>query len=191
MLNNTTQDLFNPQNLRLKQDFAETLGVAKLMTECPVHKPGGQDFVRVHPAEDMRMIAAVLHLKDDNDFCLVTPEVAALIPQEVKPMCLFTAVDREGNVFLWPAKLPSDTDRKTMRWYRSGLDAAETAMKNWVRIQANMKLGAYEIVVAKADLGEPKWPENLNFSELLRVAFRDNLISSLDHAILKKLRGEE
>jgi hypothetical protein len=38
-------------------------------------------------------------------------------------------------------------------------------------------------------LPEPNWPE-LPFKELLRVAFKDKYINSLDHPILRKLRGE-
>ena len=97
-MNNTVNlDSFNPENLRLRQDFAAELGITKILTECPVRKPKSQEFFRVHPSEEMRMVAALLHLKDENEFCLVTPAVAEFIPEEVKPACLFTAVDREGG----------------------------------------------------------------------------------------------
>jgi hypothetical protein len=36
---------------------------------------------------------------------------------------------------------------------------------------------------------EPEWPE-VPFGELLRIAFRDRLIESLDHPVLRRLRGE-
>ena len=45
----TPPDPFNPDNLRLSQSFAETVGVKKLLTTVPVRKPSPQDFVRVHP----------------------------------------------------------------------------------------------------------------------------------------------
>ena len=35
--------------LRLDQNFADTVGVKKLLRTVPVKKSGKQDFVRVHP----------------------------------------------------------------------------------------------------------------------------------------------
>ena len=61
-------------------------------------------------------------------------------------------------------------------------------MTKWVRIKANMSLGAYEIFSAESVMQDPTWPE-LPFNELLRIAFRDRIISSADHPVVKRLRG--
>ena len=50
-------------------------------------------------------------------------------------------------------------------------------MKDWVRINADMELGAYKITVARGAIPEPEWP-NLTFEELLEIAFRDRIVSS-------------
>ena len=64
------------------------------------------------------------------------------------------------------------------------------AVGKWVRVSANMSLGAYEICEATGSLSAPQWPA-LPFSEILRIAFKDRLhIDSIDHPMLKKLRGE-
>jgi hypothetical protein len=76
-----------------------------------------------------------------------------------------------------------------MSWHRSGIEAAEKAFAHWVRVKSNMPLGAYEIEQAMADLGDPVWPE-LPFKEILRIAFRDNTISDLNHTIVQQLRGK-
>ena len=39
------------------------------------------------------------------------------------------------------------------------------AMSQWVRLKANMSLGAYEITLAESVMAEPVWPE-LSFQEL-------------------------
>jgi hypothetical protein len=53
-----------------------------------------------------------------------------------------------------------------------------------------MSLGAYEISEATGSIAEPQWPEH-TFQDLLRVAFpRDRFVGSLDHPVLKRLRGE-
>jgi hypothetical protein len=38
-------------------------------------------------------------------------------------------------------------------------------------------------------MAEPDWPE-LPFQELVRIAHRDRMITSLDHAVVKRLRGQ-
>ena len=37
-----------------------------------------------------------------------------------------------------------------MDWWRSAREAAELAMKSWVRVRANMNLGAYDIFEAES-----------------------------------------
>ena len=101
---------------------------------------------------------------------------------------LFTAVNRQGVLFLWPVNLPGP-DGKTLDWHRSMLEAAQMATTKWVRVQANMGLGAYDVYEALGELPEPEWPE-LQFSEILRTAFKNRFIDTLDHPILRKLRGE-
>ena len=58
-----------------------------------------------------------------------------------------------------------------------------------MRVQANMHLGAYEVYEAADDLGEPEWPE-ASFLQILSIAFKNNFIDSIDHHVLKRLRGE-
>jgi hypothetical protein len=53
---------------------------------------------------------------------------------------------------------------------------------------ANMSLGAYEISEAIADYGEPEWP-SMSFMEILKIAFKNRLIESSNHAVIQQLRG--
>jgi hypothetical protein len=62
-------------------------------------------------------------------------------------------------------------------------------MKHWVRVSSNMDLGAYEVAVASAALPDPSWPEE-SFRDLLHIAFKNLLISDMQHPVLLRLRGE-
>jgi len=103
------------------------------------------------------------------------------------PKMLLTAVTRQGNVFLWPIRMPDEMGRLD-EWNRSGLAAAKLAEKQWIRLAANRSLGAYETFIATGDLPAPEWPDK-TFRELLRIAFRDKYIDTLDHPVVKRLRG--
>jgi hypothetical protein len=180
-------DPFDPSNLRLDQDFVESAGVKKLLTTVPVRRPNPQDYIRVHPAAEYRMTAAVIELKEDREVYLLTPAIARELPGEFVMVTIYTAINRQGVLFLWPVKLPSP-DGRVNEWHRSAQEAAEMAMKRWVRVKANMSLGAYEIFEAASTIADPRWPE-LSFQELLRIAFRDRLVDRFDHPVIKRLRG--
>lgn len=56
---------------------------------------------------------------------------------------LALAVNRQGVVFLWPIKLP-DPNGKTNSWNLSAFEACGKAQTDWIRVSANMSLGAYD-----------------------------------------------
>jgi hypothetical protein len=175
--------------LRLDQSFAETAGVKKLLTTVPVRKPNKQEWVRVHPAPEYREVLAVIELRDDRETYLVLPHIARELPGEFVSVVLYTAINRQDVVFLWPVKLPGP-DGKQLEWHRSAAEAAELAMAQWVRVKANMALGAYEISVTESKINDPQWNDLPSFHELVRIAFRNYLVSSFDHPVIKRLRGQ-
>jgi hypothetical protein len=185
----TAPDPFDPSRLRLDPSYAETIGVRKLLTTVPVRKPNKHEFVRVHPDASRRLTpAAIIELKEEREIYILTPPIANELPGEFAPATLFTTINRQGVLFLWPVKLPGP-DGKENEWHRSAREAAEKAMTSWVRVRANMSLGAYDLHEAKGELSEPEWPE-FSFPEILRTAFRDRYVDSIDHPLLKRLRGE-
>jgi hypothetical protein len=182
-------DPFDPASLRLDQSFADQVGVKKLLTTVPVRKPGRQEFVRVHPDPQYRLVpAAIIEMKDDREVYLVAPHMAENLPDEISMAALYLTINRQGVLTLWPIKLPA-ADGKHNTWPQSAMCGAELAMGSWVRISANMSLGAYEIREATGDLPEPKWPEH-SFNEILRIAFGDRFVDRPDHPLLQSLRGE-
>jgi N6-adenosine-specific RNA methylase IME4 len=183
----TTDDPFDLSKLRLSQDFVETAGVRKLLTTIPVRKPGQQDFIRVRSDPAYREAFAVIDLKDDREIYLLPMDIAHELPGETAMVTLYTAINRQGVTFLWPVRLPA-ADGRINEWHRSAAEAAELAMTRWIRVRANMSLGAYEMFEAASTISDPKWPE-LSFQELIRIAFRDRLVTSLDHPVIKRLRG--
>jgi hypothetical protein len=178
---------FDPSKMRLSQEFVKTAGVRKLNTTVPVRKPHSQEFVRVRSEPEYRETVALLELKEDRETYLVNPEIAKQIPDECYAAILYTAITRQGTVFLWPVRLPR-SDNKQMEWHRSANEAAERAMKGWIRIKANMSLGAYDMFEPEGKLPDPEWPAT-TFYELELVAFKAHYIGSLDHTVIVNLRG--
>jgi hypothetical protein len=180
-------DPFTPENLRLSQSFTETVAVKKLLTTIPVRKPSRQTFFRVHPDPQYRDVFPIIDLKDDREEYIVVrhlvPELIGEIVQ--KQLCL--AITRQNTVFFLPLRLPGP-DGKDMEWWRSLREHAVRAQTDWIRVVPNRDQGAYEALQAAGNLGEPEWPK-LSFWELIKIAFKEYLITSLDHPVVKRLRG--
>jgi hypothetical protein len=184
-------DPFDPASLRLTQDFSTGSGVKKVHLTVPVRKPEKTWFVRAHPDETYRLQTAVIELKEERgEIYAVAPALWQELASEVafRPKLLVTAINRQGVVFLWALNLPKP-DGKVDEWTRTGLEAVQLATKGWIHVYANMGVGGYEVAQPSANLSEPVWPD-LPFRELLRIAFRERFVDSLDHPILRRLRGE-
>jgi hypothetical protein len=138
---------FDPASLRLDQSFVSTAGVKKLLTVVPVRKPNKQDFVRVHPDEAFRLTTAIIELREDREVYVVAPHIAPEVVGEYFPATLYTTINRQGVLSLWPVRLPGP-DGKVNIWHQSAAEAAELAMSRWVRVAADMDLGAYNIFEA-------------------------------------------
>ena len=88
--------------------------------------------MRVHESEEYRLDTAVIALKDDRETYLVSPPLVRELVDECIPVTLFTTISRQGVLTLWPVRLPG-ADGKDMEWWRSAREAAELAMRSWVR----------------------------------------------------------
>src|SRR6516164_5522217 len=158
-------DPFDPDALRLDQSFAESAGVKKLLTTVPVRKPNQHDFVRVHPDMDYCLLAAIIEFREEREAYLLTPPMARELVGEYVVVRLHTTISRQGVVFLWPVKVPA-SDGRVNEWHRSAAEAADRARGRWIRVKANMQLGAYELFEAASSIQDPVWPTQ-SFQELL------------------------
>ena len=192
VLKNSSQidDPFDPARLRLSQDFVAQAGVKKVLNTIPVRKPSKEWFIQTHPDAAYRLQTYVIELKEDSETYLVDPPLWNELASEstFSPRALFTAINRQGVLFLWPIRLPG-ADGRLDEWSRSAMQAAQHAEAKWVRVQANMSLGAYEIYEAAGQWAAPDWPA-LPLQQLLKIAFKDKYIDTLVHPILMRLRGE-
>jgi hypothetical protein len=182
-------DPFNLDGLRIPQNFTETVGVRKLLTTVPVRKPNPQDFCRVHAGEAFSANVRVIELKEDRELYLIAPALVGELAPETKVKTLYTAINRQGVLFLWPVSYPI-SDERELEWHRSLREAAELAKTEWVRVQANKALGAYEMRVADSVMTDPTWPPE-DFQQIIRIAFRGFMIDSLEHPVIRRLRGQQ
>ena len=69
------------------------------------------------------------------------------------------------------------------------MEPLRVGMHQWIRLRSSRALGVYEVLTPRSLVEKAEWPE-VAFAGLLRVAFKDRFIRSLDHPVLRQLRGE-
>jgi hypothetical protein len=160
----------------------------KVITQVPVRKPSREQWVRTSRDMETWRPWPLLELKEDGDIYLVAAAVHNELAGEPAFVAarLVPAVTDGGVFFFWPIRLP-DATGKLNSWHESAAAAADLAREQWVRIVANRGLGGYDTLTAKFDR-EPQWPETEQ-NELLKIAFRGKQITSIDHPILRRLKG--
>ncbi len=89
---------------------------------------------------------------------------------------------------MWPIKVQEQGSR-AYSWFESAVNAAHVSINKWVRLQSNMTLQCHTTEEAEGELPEPTWPNLQNKNELLNIAFKGRMINSLDHDVLRRLRG--
>jgi hypothetical protein len=167
------------------------LGSREHLLSVPVRKPGKEAFFRVHPTN--RLETAVVEIgaeMGDSETFLVEPELwPALVSEPAFHPCLLVHYQtRQGVNALWKIKLPRPGDRVNP-WTQSALLALARAETEWVRLKSDRVLGAYTVETATGITETPRWPD-YGFAKLLEIAFRDRRVTSLEHPVLKRLRGE-
>ena len=181
----TSTGMLDLNLLRLPQDFAEKLGVKKLLAQVQVTKPRKDWFFRTRSGPEWRMPVAMIVLKEEGESYVVQTSLAAGLTDDVVNFELVTAINRQGMVFLWPLRIPNSSGDA---WAHSAIVACARAETHWVKTRANRQVSAYDVFEAEGELGEPEWPEE-SFDALFRIAFRDRVITSIDHSVIQKLKG--
>jgi hypothetical protein len=184
----STIDPFDPASLRIDRTAVPELGVKTLLLNVPVRRPKKQEYFRARPDADFRMAIAILELEEERETYAVTPSIAAELLGEVSIVEIRVCITLAGTLLLWPVPLPT-SDGPENSWNKSKRAAAEHAEIKWIRMTSDRGAGAYKVIVAEAAHPDPVWPDT-SFGELLRIAFDNGrLIDTLDHPVIKRLRG--
>jgi hypothetical protein len=173
-------------SLRVDQDHGFITTVERL-THIPVRKPNKVWFIRVNPDPAMSLVSTVFEDKDeDRDTYFVMPAARGLLDGLGRIVQLTVAVNVQGVVFVWPVPMPDSGGPKA--WASSARAALDLARTKWIRVQPDLSLGAYRIHEAQGKYNEPTWPD-LSFQEILKLAFKERIIDSANHPVIRKLQG--
>jgi hypothetical protein len=181
---------FDPKTYKNSPSLDVAAGVRKHLTGLFVGSPQGESWVRRHPSEEYSFDAWTIQLKDERETYLILPPIRAKLLGEpaLKRRMFYLAVTMQGKLFIWSVRIPADDTKQPDRWMRAPLEAVRLAKDQWTRIQWNEETRQHDVGTCEFE-AEPEWPD-LSMEELNKLAFKDLIIDSLDHPILKRLRGQ-
>jgi hypothetical protein len=182
-------DPLDPRNYRKPQDRRLNPNLdlgSHLPQTLEARRPKKNWFFRIHPDPDYRIILP-LYTDDSkqrqSNIYLFSPglKVPTDIVDLVRDSLVAAAITDEGTSFLYVLPVTNSG------WYESGVEIITTATEQWVR----QTPGSDGYIVTKpiAALPEPVFPD-VPFRTYLERAFSKRVITSLDHPIIKKLRGD-
>ena len=169
----------DPAAFAVSQDFKDRVATEAL-AKIEIRHPRKAEFFRVHPEHRSPALGVVT---SDQQTFIVHPDLVEAIEDDVKIVELYTAINRDGEIFLLP--VPYDSVNS---WNASARQVAEAAKTSWVRRDAKQVQGQYVATKALGELDEPQWGEQ-TFANLFGAAVKGRHIDSLEHPVVKKLRG--
>ena len=175
------------EDLRVPDTYSTTVGGIKLPIKPTFGKLSKSRFSRTHPSEEYKARLFFIEDKNTGETYIATPSMAPYLGSMVQAKILRLAVDNAAVPYLI-AEPVIDPNSRQSPWSSSMVEAIRRSEKEWVRINSNQNAGQYEIIIAKDNLGEPKWPEQ-TMDELIREVFGNKIISSLDHPLIRQLQG--
>jgi len=174
-------------SLTLNQNFQQMAGLKKTVSPVPLMKPGRQTWFTVCPDGKGSRQMAVVEDKESHQFYILDPTLCDELAGEWSLRLVTLCQTRNGSNFLWPLKLP-DCDGRADSWSASAMEALSAGKGHWIRLRANAELGAYEVITGIAPV-DASWPGDVD--AVFKKALAGRIISTLDHPLVKKLRGLE
>jgi hypothetical protein len=176
----------NLDALRLSPDDPAVAGTSEILSHVPVRKPDRHEFFRTRSEPEFWFGSGIFEDKEEREVFFVAPRMRDALVGEIKPVLLVPVMTRQGVMLLWPLKLPTDGPGRS--WAETARQASELAKTKWVRLVPDMGLGGYRIFMAEGSLSEPEWPDK-PLEEILQIAFRDRIVDSENHPVIRRLRG--
>jgi hypothetical protein len=184
----STNDIFtNLDALRLSPGAAAVSGTTEVLSHVPLRKPNRHEFFRTRVEPEMWFDTGIFEDKEEREVFFVTPAMREALVGEIRPVILVPTITRQGVLLLWPLKLPVEGMRHNS-WSETAREAAELAKTKWIRLAPDMGLGGNRIYVAEGELSEPQWPDK-PLNEIMQIAFRDRVVDSENHPVVRRLRG--
>jgi|LakMenE18May11ns_1017448.scaffolds.fasta_scaffold9942954_2 hypothetical protein len=181
-------DEFSPENLRLLNKIDLKDLVTAELVELPARKPKKDEWFRVHP--DYRQQGGILEIDSENKVFWVSKKMQSQVAHDpcfTFRLCVLV-VTRQGVPFIWPVKTDVEAGGTGDKYVRIPFAAMTYGREKWTRLYWSNERREHQVETSEL-LDAPKFPDK-PFAELLKLAFKDAVISTVDHPAILNLKGK-
>jgi hypothetical protein len=147
--------------------------------------PQGRGYLQMHMIDGASLSGV------PKNWYVITTALAKSLQEYgkgIKKFALVPTIDRDGNIRVWPHSLASEGQAES--WFESRTKVIGEATQKWIRFEANSHESRYEIIPARDQSLDPKWPLDLGYDELITKAIGEHYVTSLNHPVIRSLRGD-
>jgi hypothetical protein len=151
-------------------------------------------FFRIDRREEMQQPVAIFEYKPEGRLSpeahILTPDIAEQLGRRSRHAIIRVCICRPSILRLWAVKVP-DADRGPPNSFtQTAWDAIPFLEKAWGRLDLNESGTGYDVVLPEGAWPAPEWPTD-SLESLVHKAYRGRFIDSMDHPIIKALRGQD
>jgi hypothetical protein len=178
-------------SLLLDPEDGDDLGLKQETVSVGFCKPKSSWWFRVfkEPPKIVRLLTVEEEGEMGKEQYLITPALAKhpdlAAERAMRRTRLYRCLNRAGEIFLWPVKI-AGPDGKLDRWNSDAHVIAEMATREWVRMRPGESTYIKTTCPLATDMPEPDWPD-MSFDDVMRLALRERVLTSIDHPVLQKL----
>jgi len=195
--------MFDPSKHRKTAARLATLATSKKI-EWRIQKPKNSDFIQIFgdSLEDL----AIVNMYEQRDgggqpkewliqgkTDAIDEEIVNLLnPKQVKSAIVCPCVISANNdKFIWLAKQASPFASRVMECHVQIKNIIPQVQKNWLKVYWDETVKSYVVEEPRdaAVLGDPAWPTEDVILNELRNSFKERIIDSPDHEIVKRTIG--
>ena len=177
-------DIFSGDLSDLALDETSPLPAAKPSAKIAARKPGKAEWFRVSTDPQHRPATFLIYQEQGSrQTYLLTKEIGAhpIMRQVSSRRIAYVASNRNGETFLSLVGAGDD------EWSKSARVGHQQAQREWVRLVSDRTAGCYAVVPSGNH--EPAEFPDLPYNELLKEAFGETLIDSVQHPVVLDLMG--
>jgi hypothetical protein len=168
-------------------------GVKREQLTIPEGRPKDV-FFRVDPRPEMQMPVAIFEHKPAGrlspDIYILTPDVAEQLGRRAKYAVIRVCICRPNVLQLWAVKVPQAERGRPNPFTETAWEACALLERQWGRLDMNESTTGYDVIPAETQWPDPEW-RNDPLASLVAKAFKGRFVDSMDHDVIKMLRGTD
>lgn len=175
---------------RVTGELVPQMEIRHEISSVAFRKPNSTEFIRTNGNPAFTSVYPILQLKDSiSDFWLIAPHLADEFPELVRYHRVYVCCNSTNKIFLCGVQLADPRTGKRNKWHESLEYELSIANFSWIRLEADTSSSGYQHTISSSTK-EPVFPERYSLDNLMDIAFRGRKITSIDHDVLRRLRGE-